>query len=132
MKRICDARTANGGERVLPALSLAFPRTIHAMFQKIYRSLTGMPSRNLRNLAMEQRKSTARCCFVGSKWNRAMAQGKEIRDMDKQEKAYREMMDKVKNDCLLPQDEVCRRTGKDAQRGHTEYMKDLMEYQYEE
>lgn len=91
-----------------------------------------MPSRNLRNLAMEQRKSTARCCFVGSKWNRAMAQGKEIRDMDKQKKAYREMMDKVKNDCLLPQDEVRRRTGKDAQRGHTEYMKDLMEYQYEE
>ena len=91
-----------------------------------------MPSRNLRNLAMEQRKSTTRCCFVGSDRNRAMAQGKEIRDMDKQEKAYREMMDKVKNDCLLPQDEVCRRTGKDAQRGHTEYMKDLMEYQYEE
>ena len=52
--------------------------------------------------------------------------------MDKQEKAYREVMDKVKNDCLLPQDEVCRRTDKDAQRGHTEYMKDLMEYQYEE
>lgn len=92
-----------------------------------------MPSRNLRNLAMEQRKSTARCCFVGSKWNRAMAQGKEIRDMDKQEKAYREMMDKVKNDCLLPQDEVWppHRQGH-AQRGHTEYMKDLMEYQYEE
>ena len=62
----------------------------------------------------------------------ATAQGKEIRDLDKQEKAYREMMDKVKNDCLLPQDEVCRRTSKDAQRGHTEYMKDLMEYQYEE
>ena len=91
-----------------------------------------MPSRNLRNLAMEQRKSTTRCCFVGSDRNRAKAQGKEIRDMDKQEKAYREMMDKVKIDCLLPQDEVCRRTGKDAQRGHTEYMKDLMEYQYEE
>lgn len=52
--------------------------------------------------------------------------------MVKREKVYREMMDKVKNDGLRPQDEVCRRTGKDAQRGHTEYMKDMMEYQYEE
>ena len=30
------------------------------------------------------------------------------------------------------QGEVCRCAGKDAQRGHTEYMKDMMEYQYEE
>lgn len=52
--------------------------------------------------------------------------------MDRREKAYRERLDKGKRDGLLPQEEVCRRTDKDAQRGHTEYMKDLMEYQYEE
>ena len=52
--------------------------------------------------------------------------------MDKQEKAYREMMDKGKKARPLPQEEVCHCAGKDAQRGHTEYMKDMMEYQYEE
>ena len=92
-----------------------------------------MPARNLRNLAMErQERVFPSAVLPDSNRDRATAQGKEIWDMDKQEKAYREMMDKVKNDCLLPQDEVCRRTGKDAQRGHTEYLKDMMEYQYEE
>lgn len=46
--------------------------------------------------------------------------------MYKQNKDYREMMDKVKNDCLLLQDEVCRCTSKDDQRGHEEYMEYMM------
>jgi len=48
------------------------------------------------------------------------------------EKTPRQRMDKGKKARPLPQEEVCRCAGKDAQRGHTEYMKDMMEYQYEE
>ena len=44
----------------------------------------------------------------------------------------RKRRDKGKKALPLPQEEVCRCAGKDAQRGHTEYMKDMMEYQYEE
>ena len=58
--------------------------------------------------------------------------GKEIGDMARQEKTPRQRMDKGKKARPLPQEEVCRCAGKDAQRGHTEYMKDMMEYQYEE
>lgn len=52
--------------------------------------------------------------------------------MARQEKTPRQRMDKGKKVRPLPQEEVCRCAGKDAQRGHTEYMKDMMEYQYEE
>lgn len=52
--------------------------------------------------------------------------------MDKQDRAYREMMDKVKNDCLLPQDAVRRCVDHDAEQGHEEYLKDMMEYQWKE
>ena len=80
----------------------------------------------LRNLAMEQRKRGCIDLFRWAKQHCATAQGKEIGDM------ARQRMDKGKKARPLPQEEVCRCAGKDAQRGHTEYMKDMMEYQYEE
>lgn len=70
--------------------------------------------------------------FRWAKQHCATAQGKEIGDMARQEKTPRQRMDKGKKVRPLPQEEVCRCAGKNAQRGHTEYMKDMMEYQYEE
>ena len=60
--------------------------------------------------------------FRWAKQHCATAQGKEIGDMARQEKTPRQRMDKGKKARPLPQEEVC----------HTEYMKDMMEYQYEE